>query len=228
MTRLTRSRRSTLNDGGLSVDGFLAQLARRLRIPDADVVTADEVRGWPDGKVQELLREGILEQIEPGTTVVCDQCDEHCSIEPQRRTDPRNGRAVGFHICMREEAGGRIEIDLDRLRRWRINESKLKEMGLPEKGKKTRRRRRRSSQLTPREQEVYQLIHIEGKTQSQAAYELGCKPQSVSKLLKKAETKLGLGRSRSVSLSKAQKLPEDKRGQVDISTEDESVLDDDA
>jgi len=207
------------------VDGLLAQLARRLRVPDGEIITADEVRDWPDGKLEELLDKGILEETELGTTVICDQCDEHCSIEPERRTNPRTGKTVGVHICLREEAGGRIEINLDRLRRWRISESKLRELGLLRK--KVKRVRRKSSVLTRREQEVYRLIHIEGKTPSQAAYELGCSPQNVSKLLKKAEMKLGLGKSRSISLSKAQKLPEDKRGQVDVCTEDEAVSDDD-
>lgn len=125
---------------------------------------------------------------------------------------------------MREDAGGRIEIDLDRLRRWRISESKLRELGGFKK--KIKRVRRKSSLPTRRQQEVYRLIHVEGKTPSQAAYELGCSPQNISKLLKKAEMKLALGRSRSISLSKAQRLPEDKRGQVDVGTEDGLILDD--
>jgi DNA-binding CsgD family transcriptional regulator len=207
------------------VDGFLARLTKRLRIPDADVVTGDEIRDWPEGKFEELLAGGILQEIEHGTTVVCDQCDERCCIEPQRRTDPQTGRTIGIHICTREAAGGRIEIDLDRLRRWRINERKVKELGFLRK--KVKRVRRKSSQPTRREQEVYRLIHAEGKTQSQAAYELGCSSQNISKLLKQAETKLGLNKSRSVSLSKAQKLPEDKRGQVDVSTEGEAAPNDD-
>ena len=108
---------------------FLAQLARRFRIPDGDIVTADEAQDWPHGRFQECLDKGILEPIEPGTTVVCDQCDQHCSIEPQRRTDPQTRRVVGVHICMREGAGGRIEIDLDRLRQWRISKRKLSKLG---------------------------------------------------------------------------------------------------
>jgi hypothetical protein len=107
------------------LDDLLTQLAKRLRIPDAEVVTWDEVRGWPDGKLEELLAEGVLQEIEHGTTVVCDQCDEHCSIGPQLRTDPQTGRVVGVHVCLREEAGGRIEIDLDRLRRWQVDKKRL-------------------------------------------------------------------------------------------------------
>jgi hypothetical protein len=107
------------------VDGFLAQLAKRLRIPDADIITGDEVGDWPDGKLEELLAKGVLQEIEHGTTVVCDQCDEYCSIEPQRRTDPQTGKTIGVHICMSEEVGGRIEIDLDRLRQWQVDKKRL-------------------------------------------------------------------------------------------------------
>jgi DNA-binding CsgD family transcriptional regulator len=200
------------------VDELLKQLARRLPDPDAAIVTADEVRDWPEGKLQELLAQRILEEIEHGTTVICDQCDGHCSIEPQMRTDPQTGKAVGFCICLREEVGGRTEINLDRLRRWRISGSRLKELGILKK--RVKRIRRKSSQLTRREQKVYGLVYVEGKTPSQAAYELGCSPQNVSQLLKKAEMKLGLRRSRSVNVGKARRLPEDKRGQVVIDTED--------
>ena len=196
---------------------LLAQLAARLGVPDGDIVTGDEVRNWPDGKLPELVAERILQEIDPGTTVVCDQCDERCSIEPQRRTDPRTGKVVGVHLCLREEGGGRIEIDLNRLRRWKISESRLKELGLLTK--KIKRIRRKSSQLSPREQQVYRMIHVEGKSQAQAAYERQCSPQNISKLLKSAEMKMELAKSRSVNLSKARKLPEDKRGQVDITTE---------
>lgn len=111
------------------MDEFLVQLAKRLSAPDLDIVTGDEVRSWPKGRLDELTHAGILQEIEIGKSVICDQCDECCSVEPQRRTDPRTDQVVGFHICMREECGGRIEIDLDRLRRWRINGRRLSQLG---------------------------------------------------------------------------------------------------
>ena len=131
------------------MDDLIAHLAKRLHVPDADIVTGDEVRNWPDGKLQELLAEGILQEVELGTTVVCDQCDEHCSIKPQRRTDPQTGKVIGVHICMREEAGGRIEIDLDRLRRWRINKRKLSQLGYANsKGQTASSRKRKDKKRT--------------------------------------------------------------------------------
>jgi predicted DNA-binding protein (UPF0251 family) len=73
-----------------------------------------------------------------------------------------------------------------------------------------------SSNLTIKETEVWTLIYVNKKTQQQAAIEMRCTPQNVSKLLKKAEAKMKAQNSRSINFSKAQKLPEDRRGQTNI------------
>jgi len=78
---------------------------------------------------------------------------------------------------------------------------------------KKKRKRKASSELSERETEVYRMVHAEGKTQQQAALELDCSPQNVSKHLKNAEKKISAKTSRSVSTEKAQDLPHDKRGQ---------------
>jgi predicted DNA-binding protein (UPF0251 family) len=92
------------------------------------------------------------------------------------------------------------------------------------KGKQKKKTKKRnikvSSDLTPKETEVFTLIHVQRKTQQQAAIEMRCSPQNISKLLKKAETKMKAQHSRSINLNKAQKLPEDRRGQTNISNED--------
>jgi hypothetical protein len=62
--------------------------------------------------------------------------------------------------------------------------------------------------------QVYQMIHISKMTISQAAYELQCSPQNITKLLKIAEQKVNLQTSRSVGKNKMHKLPEDNRGQA--------------
>jgi len=94
-------------------------------------------------------------------------------------------------------------------------------------GRRSRRKRRISSELSAREQAVYQMVHVQGKTPKQVALELGCTDQNVYKHLNNAERKLNAQRSRSINLSKAQKLREDKRGQVDVGTEDDAVQDND-
>ncbi len=92
-----------------------------------------------------------------------------------------------------------------------------KRQGPDKTGKQTskvkKRKRKSSSELSERETEVYRMIHVENKTQQQAALELNCSPQNISKHLLSAEKKLAAKNSRSVSTEKAQDLPHDKRGQ---------------
>lgn len=203
------------------MDSLLEQLATRLQVYDADILTADETKDWPDGKLNELVVAGILTEIEHATGVVCEQCEENCYIEPDIRTNPDSGKAVGVFVCTRNPYIGRIEVDLNRLRQWRIDEEKLKELGLLKKQVR-RRKRRVSSELTQRESEAYTLIHVQRKTQKQAAIEMRCEPQNICKLLKKAEAKVKAQQSHSVNLAKAQTLPRDRRGQENIS-EDETL-----
>lgn len=196
------------------MDNFLAKLAERLQTPDADTVSADEIKNWPQSKLNELVTAGILTEIPHAKGVICNECEENCYIEPDIRT-PANSKAVGVFVCSR----GRIEVDLNRLKQWQINKDTLEKLGFLNK-KVKRRRRKVSSELTKREREVYQLIHIGRKTPRQAAIEMRCSPQNISKLLTKAEAKVNALQSRSVNLAKAQPLPKDRRGQENLSDDD--------
>ena len=195
------------------MDRLLEQLAERLQVCDADIITADETKDWPDGKLDELVKAEILAEIEPAKELVCDQCEEKCPIEPEIRTIPDTGETVGVFVCTHNPDIGKIEIDLNRLRQWQINKDKLEALGLLKKNVK-RRRRRVSSELSEREKEAYQLVHVQGKTPNQAAIEMNCSKQNVSNLLKKAEAKIKAKCSRSINWDKTQKLPEDERGQT--------------
>lgn len=113
------------------MDSFLEQLAGRLQISGADVITADETKDWPEGKRDELIAGGVLTPIENATGVVCDQCEENCYIEPSIRTYQQDGeeKAIGVFVCTRNPDIGRIEVDLNRLRQWKINNEKLQSLG---------------------------------------------------------------------------------------------------
>ena len=158
---------------------------------------------------------GILTEIPHAKGVICDQCGESHYIEPDIRKCP-DGKAVGVYIC---PDVGRIEVDLNRLKQWQINKDTLEKLGFFNK-KVKRRRRRVSSELSERETEVFTLIHLQKKTQQQAAIEMCCSPQYIAKVLKKADAKFKARQSRSVNLAKAQPLPKDKRGQENISEND--------
>lgn len=117
------------------MDEFLKQLAERLQTYDSEIITADEIADWPEGKLDELVSMGILTRTENAKGVICDQCEENCYIEPDIRTVPKIGKAVGVFVCTRNPDIGRIEIDLNRLRQWRITKKKLSQLGY---GKKRR------------------------------------------------------------------------------------------
>lgn len=111
------------------MDEFLKQLAERLQIPEADIISADETADWATGKLNELVEAGVLAEIQHSKGVVCSECEENCFIEPNIRTNPNTDEATGVFVCTRNPDIGRIEIDIDRQRRWRINKGKLKKLG---------------------------------------------------------------------------------------------------
>lgn len=111
------------------MDELLCQFAKRCRLPESSIVTADEASNWPNGVLEELLSKTILKEVEPARTVICDQCPDNCTIQPDRRDDPATGKTIGVFVCYQEPEIGRMEIDLQRLRRWKIDAEKLKELG---------------------------------------------------------------------------------------------------
>ena len=92
---------------------------------------------------------------------------------------------------------------------------------IPAATPRKRRPRAVSSTLSKREKQVWAMIQVQGKSISQAAMELACTPQNVSKHLSNAERKMKAERSRSVMASG--RLPQDSRGQVCLQSQDASV-----
>ena len=103
------------------MDSLLLTVLRRADVEGADIFTADEVSAWPAGATAELIRAGLLVEIEPAKEVLCLECDEGCWIQPRIQDDPRTGKPIGVYFCRRNEDVGRFYVDLSRRARWRFD-----------------------------------------------------------------------------------------------------------
>jgi hypothetical protein len=100
-------------------DELLGQLVQRARSesPSDRIVTADEAAEWPEGQFDALLREGVLQEVQPATTVECDACFER-HVEAVEYVENPPGSALRAYIVCPES--GRVRVDTDRMRRWEI------------------------------------------------------------------------------------------------------------
>lgn len=107
----------------------LKELKQRIKCFNSETISFDEVKNWREGELDELVSDRVLKEIELSKTIVCDQCPDHCTIEPERRTIPQTGEVVGFHVCREKPDGERQIIKLERFKQWRISKDRLIELG---------------------------------------------------------------------------------------------------
>ncbi len=186
----------------------LEVLAKREKSKIGNILAGYEVKDWPDGRLDELSEMGVLDPVADATMIKCPGCSEGCPVEPV--PEVANDGSISYEVLCGKE--GSFDVDPFERKRWEISK-KIHDV-VP---KKKKRNRIRSSKLTDRQTQAYQLVHVQGKSPSEAAYEMNCSVQNVSKLLEAAEEKVALPKSRSVSNSIMQRLPEDNRGQTFVS-----------
>lgn len=186
----------------------LGILAKREKSKIGNVLAGYEVKDWPDGRLDELSEMGMLISISDATTIKCPGCSKECPVEPVKGT--ANDGTVYYEVLC--EIEGSFDIEPIYVKRWQITE-KIRKY-LP--NAKRKRKRKASSELSPREAEVYRMVHAEGKTPKQVAIIFNCSDKNIYKHLGNAEEKIKAKSSRSVSTERAQDLPHDKRGQESI------------
>jgi hypothetical protein len=78
----------------------------------------DEVKRWPSGALDSLVKGGVLRQAQPMAVVECDGCEENCVmpvvVYPAQEDKP--GRA--FINCDKRDDIGRIRVDFRRMEQW--------------------------------------------------------------------------------------------------------------
>jgi hypothetical protein len=68
-----------------------------------------------------LTKARILREAEPAEDVLCDECEESCSIKPKIHKNQRTGKLEGKFLCQRNEDVGPFTVNLDRMRQWAFN-----------------------------------------------------------------------------------------------------------
>ncbi len=102
-----------------TTDGLPEFILNRLRVNDS-VVTAEEVAHWPDGILNRLLKSGALVPAENAKSAVCDACG-HDHVEEVVYVESPPGSGLRAYIPCPEV--GRVQVSLDRLRRWVVDRS---------------------------------------------------------------------------------------------------------
>jgi hypothetical protein len=93
------------------------QLLDRLAVGEV-LICADEVRRWDKNQWQEVLGLGLLRETELAVAVVCDQCGDGHWADIHWVTP-------GVRACFGCETEGVIDIEIDRLRQWRIDADRV-------------------------------------------------------------------------------------------------------
>ncbi len=86
-----------------------------------DFLSNEEIEGYEEKRI--LLFLGYRSE------TTCSKCIKGSCTVPVKRVDYPDGRKMAVYICPDPDHGGRFEIELDKLRYWKINIEVLKEMG---------------------------------------------------------------------------------------------------
>lgn len=100
----------------------------------------DEVDNWFPGIIKNLIKNGILQEVQPAKVIACPGCEEHCYKEVDILPAQNKQPARAFIACDKRDDIGRIHVDLSLLKQWQISGELLvkifsKLLGLKEKPK---------------------------------------------------------------------------------------------
>jgi len=98
---------------------------KRIDAPVEPMFIYDEVKLWPDGDLELMEKLGLLREIAPAKSVECDGCEEACIEDVIYIDGPKEGQVRAYVACHSREDVGRIEVPVERLKRWVVDPVKL-------------------------------------------------------------------------------------------------------
>jgi len=106
----------------MTLNDLLGHILLRLEMvaEGSNAFTADEVAGWPEGSLDFFARQRLLSPTTPARLAVCDGCEEGCFMPVGVPPADAPLSTAPFIICNQRDDIGRVRVDPNRLKRWRV------------------------------------------------------------------------------------------------------------
>ncbi len=106
----------------MTPEAALIELLGRVgaRLGESVTVSTEELSQWPTEAVAALKLQGVLLKARPAKSVVCDGCEQDCSM-PVQTVTRANGSVTSFVVCDKRSDTNRVPVPAARLALWRCD-----------------------------------------------------------------------------------------------------------
>ena len=106
----------------MTPEAALIELLGRVgaRLGESVTVSTEELSQWPAAAVSALKSQGLLLKARPAKSVICDGCEQDCSM-PVQTVTRANGSVTSFVVCDKRSDTNRVPVPAARLALWRCD-----------------------------------------------------------------------------------------------------------
>ena len=106
----------------MTTEAALIELLGRVgaRLGESVTVSTEELNQWPAAAVSALKSQGLLLKARPAKSVICDGCEQDCSM-PVQTVTRANGSVTSFVVCDKRSDTNRVPVPAARLALWRCD-----------------------------------------------------------------------------------------------------------
>ena len=90
------------------------------RLGESVTVSTEELSQWPAAAVSTLKSQGLLLKARPAKSVICDGCEQDCSM-PVQTVTRANAPVASFVVCDKRSDINRVPVPAARLALWRCD-----------------------------------------------------------------------------------------------------------
>ena len=106
----------------MTPEAALIELLGRVgaRLGESVTVSTEDLSQWPTAAVVALKSQGLLLKARPAKSVICDGCEQDCSM-PLQTVTRANGSVTSFVVCDKRSDTNRVPVPAARLALWRCD-----------------------------------------------------------------------------------------------------------